>query len=140
MSDEIDRVNREAIEKRQRDLARRYAMTDKSEIARFERLAENCDIEAQRIAESLPRGMVHHRDARIHALRDMAVVFRRYAAAPPEPAALPDEAVADNIDYDYSTAFTKWWTEITAKGDPSRRPYLVKEAFIAGWWAGQGLE
>jgi len=30
-------------------------------------------------------------------------------------------------------AYDNWWHELVLKGDPSRRPNLVEEAFEAGW-------
>lgn len=36
----------------------------------------------------------------------------------------------------YPLSFALWWQELSAKGDPQRRPDLVQEAFDAGFKAG----
>lgn len=38
------------------------------------------------------------------------------------------EANRDSVDTD----FDRWWRDLTSKGDPMRRPNLVREAFEAG--------
>jgi len=32
-------------------------------------------------------------------------------------------------------AYEAWWRDLTRRGDPSRRPHLTTEAFVAGWKA-----
>lgn len=34
-------------------------------------------------------------------------------------------------------AMDQWWTPLTRQGDPQLRPYLLDEAFKAGYLAGQ---
>lgn len=50
---------------------------------------------------------------------------------------LPDtvqpEDVREAVQANVRDLFEQWWSELTLRGDPGRRPYLTRDAFEAGY-------